>query len=158
VAPSGLVYAFEPSRRELQRLQDHLKLNGRANVRVERLAFGESCGAQKRFVCQGIETGCNSLYAPLVFEQVKTGAVMVSTLDRFVQDLKIHRIDFMKLDVEGAEMMSVLKGGVEPLKRFAPVIICELVDRRTKIWNFSSRDVFEFLKSCGYQFFSFQKG
>jgi len=154
VGPEGTVYSFEPSLREFTRLQEHLTLNRRSNVKAEHLALGEASGTQQLFVCQGIDTGCNSLRAPLTFGKVKTEEVSVMTLDEYVGRENIFKIDFLKLDVEGAEL-SVLAHAAQVLNRFSPVIMCELVDRRTWKWGYSGQDILKRLKRSGYRFFSF---
>lgn len=50
-----------------------------------------------------------------------------SSLDKVVDQYKIEKIDWIKIDVEGAEL-SVLKGGEESLKKFKPKMIIEAHD------------------------------
>ncbi len=151
----GRVIAFEPSERERKRLAEHLALNECRNVTVEPVALGDREGQAELYICDGVETGCNSLRAPLVFEKTTSVRVPVSTLDQYGLSHSLGRIDFIKLDVEGAEL-SVLKGGLNVLGGSdAPVMMVEIVDRRTMDWGYASRDVLALLKNLRYALFSF---
>jgi FkbM family methyltransferase len=154
VGSAGRVTAFEPSPRERCRLRWNLLLNRCGNVRVEGFAAGNGEGKARLFVCQGEETGCNSLRAPVVSEKVRTVEVRMITLDRYVQLHEIRRLDFIKLDVEGAEL-DVLRGARNLLGRFQPLVLCELADIRTRPWGYPSAEIFSRLAGCGYRWFSF---
>ncbi len=45
--------------------------------------------------------------------------VPLTTIDRLVEELKLERVDFIKMDVEGAEQRA-LRGGQATLARFHP--------------------------------------
>ena len=58
--------------------------------------------------------------------QVKGGdaggiEVAMTTLDRLVEDLNLSRVDFIKMDIEGAEQPA-LRGAIETLKRHRPIL------------------------------------
>jgi FkbM family methyltransferase len=153
VSPGGHVIAFEPSPRELRRLRRHLSLNRRRNVQVEPLALGNTEETRELYVVLGQETGCNSLRQPAISDPVKKVRVPVTTIDRYIQRTGIQRVDFVKLDVEGAEL-EVLKGGSRLLSDFKPAILCELADVRTGPWGYRSMEIYEFLAALGYRWFS----
>lgn len=158
VGPKGQVIAFEPSSRERRRLQWHIKLNRYANVQVEPLALGGSEGVAELFICLGPETGCNSLRPPVVSEPTKPIQVFVTTLDNYLQKSQIDLVDFIKLDVEGAEL-EVLKGATKLLShKPQPIIMCELADVRTEPWGYRSVEIYEFLAARGYRWFSITSG
>ncbi|MGJ4850099.1 FkbM family methyltransferase [Bacillota bacterium Meth-B3] len=53
-----------------------------------------------------------------------TEMVKVTTIDRFVEESGLNRVDFIKADIEGAERL-MLAGAKETLKRFSPKLaIC----------------------------------
>jgi FkbM family methyltransferase len=153
VGEHGHVIAFEPSPRELRRLRLHLFLNRCRNVYVVPSALGGSEKTAELFVCLGQETGSNSLRPPAVSEPVSKVQVRMTTLDRYLQRARMDRVDFIKLDVEGAEL-EVLKGAGQLLSSFKPIILCELADVRTEPWGYRSIDIFEFLEAHGYCLFS----
>jgi hypothetical protein len=45
----------------------------------------------------------------------------MTTLDRLVEELSLSRIDFIKMDIEGAEQPA-LRGAFETLRRHRPVL------------------------------------
>jgi FkbM family methyltransferase len=129
------VIAFEPSERERRRLKRHVRVNRCWNVTVEECALGDEVGEADLFVVEGWEDWCNSLRRPTVKEQTKTIRVCVERLDDVLWRLEIDKVDFIKLDSEGAEL-SVLQGARELLRGASrPVILAELQDVRTLPWR-----------------------
>jgi hypothetical protein len=45
--------------------------------------------------------------------------VPLTTIDKLVEELKLERVDYIKMDIEGAEEKA-LRGGHETIKRFRP--------------------------------------
>jgi len=154
VGSAGRVFAFEPSPRERKMLEQHIRLNRCRNVSVFDFALGESEGCADLFVVQGTETGCNSLRYPDVLDPVQSVRVSVRRLDTVLREQQISTVDFIKLDVEGAEL-SVLKGAAELLKgAHRPVVLCEVQDVRTAPWGYAASYIIEYLCSCGYSWFT----
>lgn len=153
VGNEGLVIAFEPSPRERKRLVLHVKLNCCRNVTVEPFALSGVSGKSKMYIVQGRDTGCNSLHMPIVNEQVKEIEVDSTTLDNYIERNNISTIDFIKLDVEGAEL-EILKGSKKLLSaKSRPVILCEVDEYREKPWGYSEKDLLGFLGNYNYKWF-----
>jgi FkbM family methyltransferase len=153
VGPSGLVLAIEPSPRERKKLRLHLRINRCKNVQVESRALGEAEGSAELYLIRGTETGCNSLRAPYVAQDTERVSVSVECLDRVLQDHRIERVDFIKLDVEGAEL-SVLRGARQLLSnKPRPVILAEVQDIRTRPWGYRALEVVRYLSSVNYRWF-----
>ena len=104
VGRKGRVIAFEPSPRERRRLLRHLRINGCSNVFVEPLALSDHAGEADLFLVEGRQDWCNSLRPPEVDERSCVVRVEVRPLDDVLSALGIARVDFIKLDVEGAEL------------------------------------------------------
>ena len=66
----------------------------------------------------------------------------------------LTRVDVIKMDIEGAEM-AALRGAVETLRQFKPVLLIELSDRSLQHQDTSSREVLGWLEQQGYRMFSF---
>lgn len=154
VGSGGLVVAFEPSNRELEKLRQHLSLNNCTNVRVEQSAVSSNVGTASLFVCLGQETGLNSLHPPVTKEPTQCETVSTVTLDGYASRNKIKHVDLIKIDVEGAEL-DVIKGAAAMLNsRPAPVVIIEAQDMRTGPWGYRAREIREFMEGCHYLCFT----
>jgi FkbM family methyltransferase len=157
VGPAGRVIAFEPSPRERRRLLFHVKVNRCTNVKVEPFALACQDGETTLFVVDGRDTGCNSLRPPAVSEPTNGITVKTMMLDSYLQQERIHRVDFIKMDVEGAEL-EILKMAKRLLERSSrPVILCEVDDLRTQPWGYPSQAIIEFLEGYGYRWFGLNR-
>ena len=153
VGPQGRVIAFEPSARERRNLLQHLQLNACTNVQVEENALGETEGNEKFFIVNGRETGCNSLRPPVVRKSTYVVEVPITRLDEYVQRQNLARVDFVKMDVEGAEW-AVLKGATDFLERRPrPIIFCEVQDLRTRAWGYPAREIVDYLRQRGFRWY-----
>jgi FkbM family methyltransferase len=158
VGSSGRVFSFEPSPRERRKLRIHLVLNFCRNVAVQALALAGQEGSADLFVVQGAQTGCNSLRPPDVFGGTSPVRVRVSTLDGWLQTAGLNGVDFVKLDVEGAEL-EVLQGAARFLDhRPRPVILAEVQDVRSAPWGYRAKEILKRLNDAGYVWFRLLPG
>jgi FkbM family methyltransferase len=146
----GKVFAFEPSPRERRSLRCHLILNHCWNVAVQPFAVARDDGKAELHVVQGSQTGCNSLRPPDVAGATLMASVRTVSLDSWVQRENVARVDFIKLDVEGAEL-EVLEGAHRLLERRPrPVALVEVQDVRTAPWGYRAREILRLLETKGY--------
>ncbi len=122
VGPEGMVFAFEPLPANFRILEENVRLNNIQNVMIRREAVSEHSG-KIRFEFPHEEP---SLVAGPLIEGDDLGTFQVPSvsLDDFVRQTG-HSIQFIKMDVEGAET-AVLRGAVQSLKAFHPPMIIEL--------------------------------
>lgn len=115
VGAQGKVYTFEVDPESLQILRTNLALNPELARRVEvvPVALWRKSDETLEFAQAGRMT--------TVLEEKRGGAVSATTLtlDDFVTRHGLNRVDFVKMDVEGAEL-DVLDGARETLERFGP--------------------------------------
>ena len=77
----------------------------------------------------------------------------VERLDDALKVRGVTRVDFIKVDVEGAEL-SVLQGARELLLRPPrPVILEEVQDIRTQPWGYRAKETLFYLSELGYEWF-----
>jgi FkbM family methyltransferase len=135
VGRDGLVYAFEPIPRNLNFLKRHSEMNKFNNIKILDIAVSDHQGMIH------FEEGSHSTMGHIS----SSGKIQVATnsLDNLVSQKTIIAPDFIKIDVEGAEL-SVLQGGKELLVEKQPTIF--LATHGPDI----HRQCCDFLASLGY--------
>ena len=83
--------------------------------------------------------------------------VETMTLDDFVDQAVLGRIDVIKCDVEGAEL-AVLAGGVRTFARFRPVLVIEADDAHQSRYDARAQDVYDAVRALGYVGFRYVRG
>lgn len=74
-------------------------------------------------------------------------------LDDFVKERGLRNVDFLKMDVEGAEL-SVLQGASGLLNSSQrPVILAEVSDLRPKAWGYPAGEILAYLEQKGFRWF-----
>jgi FkbM family methyltransferase len=135
VGPTGRVFAFEPNPAVFEQLSEHVARNGLTNVTTERTALASQEGSLELFVsaCAG-NSGLSSItpgsdaFTSGSLDRSSRVQVRATTFDRWRRDRGVGRIDLMKIDVEGAEML-VLQGMTDTFAGAPPArIICESHD------------------------------
>ncbi len=154
VGSQGKVIAFEPSPRERKRLMRHLRVNRCSNVSVAHCALGDRSGEADLFLVEGRHDWFNSLRPPVVEERTSKVRVELRRLDDVLEELGISQVDFIKLDVEGAEL-SFLRGATKLLHGGSrPAILAEVQDLRTQAWGYAAREIIELLVRSDYRWFA----
>lgn len=78
-----------------------------------------------------------------------THSVECFTLDSFIKENNIDGVDAIKIDTEGAEL-DILKGGIETLKKYKPLLLMEYDDKNTNQFGYDRSKIVDFLKEIGY--------
>jgi FkbM family methyltransferase len=78
-------------------------------------------------------------------------AVAGVTLDAFAKRSGLQRVDYIKIDVEGAEL-KVLRGAQRTIRDFLPMIQLETTDGFAERFGSRSRDVFSFLAGLDFDY------
>jgi FkbM family methyltransferase len=151
----NVVFAFEPCSSTCELLKRNLQLNGLADVNVVQMALGDSVGVGMLQVNAPGRDGLNTLGQAThpASKVVGQESVRITTVDAFMKDRKISRVDVMKVDIEGAELM-LCRGARELLERAdAPIILYEGFGFLTRGFGYHPVEILWFLESCGYTLF-----
>jgi len=71
-------------------------------------------------------------------------------LDDYVKNNNINTIDFIKCDVEGAELI-VFKGARGCIEKYKPVVFCEIHKDYCARMGYKPEDIFSFFSEMGYK-------
>jgi len=151
VGSDGSVHAFEPAPAQFKHLNLNMRVNRATNIILNNVALAETAGEREMLLSLGWNQGIHSFAAT---EGPATSTrVSCATLDEYVVANGIRRIDAMKLDVEGAELL-ILRGSVETLRSLAvPVIFFETCEHHARKFGYSTVEVKYFLRQLGYEIF-----
>ena len=143
--PTLAVHAFEPVPQTFGTLQFNIQLNGVRNVRANNLGLWDSAS----------ELHFTSDLGPMNHIIPQPSATSVSVpcveLDPYVRQAALSRVDFIKCDVEGAEL-HVLRGAKATLEQFGPTVLLESEDGPTRKFGYTPLDVVQFLQERGYRY------
>jgi FkbM family methyltransferase len=104
VGEKGLVYAFEPSLNNQELLRKNVLMNDCNNVEIFRQAVGDKAGYANMYLNATNSSG-DSMFTDDNGAREQTSRVPITTLDRVIGG---SRVDFIKMDVEGAETRALL--------------------------------------------------
>lgn len=113
-ATKGKIYSYEPHKTNYEQLLKNKSLNNCENIYTYNFAVSGKKGFCTLFISK-TNTGGNSIYK-LVDANAELKVPAVTIADIF-NDNKLKRIDFLKIDVEGAEYDIVLKTPPKILKK-----------------------------------------
>ena len=120
---SGRVYAFEPVPANRTRLEQAVLANALGNVVISPMALGDG-SRQVDMWLKSWKTGSSTGTAAVVPTGTGHLTVSMQSLDDWAAENDLQRLDFIKLDVEGAEFF-VLAGAEHVITRFRPLILAE---------------------------------
>ncbi|MDQ5956277.1 MAG: FkbM family methyltransferase [Candidatus Rhabdochlamydia sp.] len=149
--PQSKIYAFEPIQDTYKNLVTNINLNKSNNIFSFNLGLSEKKGFLPYYYFpEGsvLASEKNLINCP----KAKPITCQVDTLDTFVSTQRLDRLDLIKCDVEGAEL-SVIKGGLDAIKQFLPILFVELFERWALQFNYHPNDVIDLLKKIGYNCF-----
>jgi FkbM family methyltransferase len=126
VGASGKVIAVEPQPEVAARLRANLALNRLRNVDQLQLALSSESGTGTLYARSEDDAnqGTSSLYAGEPDDAARSFVVELRTIDEIAAERDLHRLDFIKIDVEGNEA-KILEGALGTLARHQPVVLFE---------------------------------
>lgn len=152
VEPGGSVYAFEPRAVAVDHLNRLVSRYHLPNARILRSLVGETTGSATFYSSAG--TGASSSISAAWADSDSAEECPITRLDDWARSMGMARLDLLKIDVEGAELL-VLRGAPETLRRHHPAIVLEIRDRdvRRAEFGYDLPDLLDYLRSVGYDAF-----
>lgn len=151
VGTSGKVFAYEPTQSTYDTLSKNVALNSRKNIFASRYALSND-NEQIRLY-HDVDSSRNSLGrtrsddAGSDYEEVSA-----RTLDNIASELLIDKLDFIKIDVEGAEPLA-FEGASRTLSRFKPTILFEVNPEALAKLGFQYDSSWRILSDLNYRFY-----
>lgn len=159
VGPGGSVHAFEPVPGNCERLEENLRLNGFANVRINRSAVRDRAGTVALSIDADMATTSGASTSSFftvsqLADPVREVTAPAETIDDYLsRNLEGNLIRLVKIDVEGSEP-AVLLGMSDTLKMHrVDVVMLEVSLYGLDRGGFRIFDIVEPLQSAGYDLY-----
>jgi len=147
--PNSHSYSFEPVPSTRALLHANARHNGLASqITIVDKALGDDIKTVKITASYSamdhlVVGNATDELSPLILE------VPMTTLDQFVLEQDLTQVDFIKCDVEGAELL-VFSGARETLPRYHPPVLLEIESKHTERFGYVPDDLDRFLRGFGY--------
>ncbi len=150
---SGKVFAFEPAPSTVPVLAQTIRINNLGNI-IEPVnqAMGKDCGKITFFISDEEADNSNSLVSYKNDRKLNGVEVDVNTIDNFAAIKKLSKVDFIKIDVEGAEY-DTLRGGIEVFKNLRPCFILAIHPEPIEKKGDKLEDIYDLLLQLSYNIF-----
>jgi len=150
VGSTGKVYAFEPIPETFARLQENIALNGFTNI----VAVPAAVTDRDCTVRMSVEDSASSIFRASSANSIEVPTI---SLDSFVGQHRIERVDAIKMDVEGAELL-VLRGADQVIRRYKPIIMTEINPALLKSAGTTAEELFKAIIDYGYDSYVIRRG
>ena len=146
------VHAFEPLPVSHAYLQSNIAINGVADrVRTYNYGLSDVSGCFNFFIAPTSGTNASLLNVAAV-PDARTVVGLTLTLDQWCSN-QLVRPDFIKCDVEGAELL-VFRGGRQTLSEHCPIVFTELLRKWSKPFGYHPNDMLAYFTVLGYECFA----
>jgi len=146
------VHSFEPIPRTFDFLTRHIQFNECNKAVLNNFALSNECG-EMEFYWNVKETGSSSMKNIQEREDSNKVLCQLRTLDGYAQERSV-RIDMIKCDVEGAELL-VFQGGGNTIERDKPFIFTEMLRKWSAKFGYHPNDIIKLLSDIGYECFAY---
>ncbi len=151
---SAEIHAFEPVPPTFEELERNFELMGKpSNVHINNLALGDSFDELTINLFEGLSTGHASLSNQGRDDTISYSCRIVP-LDSYLEEKKVGEVNFVKVDIEGAELM-FLKGAEKLFKQKVPPIwLMEMARQQTGNFGYLPNDLLNFMSErADYDFY-----
>lgn len=149
--PQMKVYAFEPVAETFNKLNRNVELNRLEKVNMYNIGFYKE-DAILKFYYDIVASGASSIQNLRESSETQEITCKMERIDDFMNHHEIPAIDFIKCDVEGAELF-VYEGGMQSIKKYKPVIFSEMLRKWSAKFGYHPNNIIELLAEAGYQCF-----
>lgn len=154
VGTEGHVFAFEADPLIFDKLNTNINLNSFPYLEPLNQALGSEAETKTfyRPPSNGVfSEAVGSLYSSDWHSGGSAFQVEVRTLDSVLHALNVSQVDFIKIDVEGAEI-DVLKGSLQTIEAHRPNLCIEVCPHTYSAAGWTTQDLMELLLPFGYRF------
>ena len=136
-------------------LKINIRLNDASNLQAYNLGLSDQTGEQV-FYFRPEESVSASIADLNEDKKARKVVCKIVRLDDFVSKKKL-KVDFIKCDVEGAEIL-VFKGAIETISKNKPIIFAEMLRKWSAKFAYHPNEIIKLLKNIDYDCFTIKDG
>lgn len=143
------IHAFEPIESTYKQLVANVYYNGvQDRVRINNFGLFDKSGELTFYV---YKQDFGNASAAIMHEEKENEKIVckVEQLDEYVKEQGVERIDFIKLDVEGAEIFA-LRGGLKSIEKHKPILFVEMLRKWAAKYGYHPNEIIGMLEQVGY--------
>ncbi len=150
VGNEGKVYGFEPDEKTYGKAKKNIALNDFQNIMLFKLGISDKKESVKLYEVDNHNFGMNRILTAESGKDLNFSVIETISIDDFVAENKIERLDFIKVDIEGYEMHAI-SGARKTLETHKPILFVELgYDRLIKNGT-TPNEVVKILEDANYK-------
>lgn len=141
------IHAFEPIPSTYEMFIGNKMLNN-ADITVNNFGLSDE---DKELTFYYYKEGSGNASAAIMDEERDTSKIncKVKKMDDYFEISGLNRLDFIKCDVEGAELFA-FKGGLKTIEKYKPIIFTEMLRKWSAKFNYHPNDIIKLLAPIGY--------
>lgn len=150
---NAVIYAFEPTKYAHEKLKTNIELNPNLKNRIKVVnAFvsNKEGKAEQTAAYSSWKVDGSPVDHPIHGGILQEATDIQVTVDSFVKQNNITKVDFIKIDVDGHEF-EILEGAEQTLINSRPFIIFEFMGHTNENMNFEFQKYFAFLNKLNYK-------
>lgn len=143
------IHAFEPVASTYKQFIANAYYNGvQDRVRINNFGLFDKSGELTFYV---YKQDFGNASAAIMHEEKDNEKIIckVEQLDEYVKAQGVERIDFIKLDVEGAEIFA-LRGGLKSIEKYKPILFVEMLRKWAAKYGYHPNEIIAMLEQIGY--------
>lgn len=147
IREGGQVHAFEPLSINFKRLEKNVSLNDFKGIHINQFGLSDSRSELKIFF------GGSNLGSASMYKEVSTDEELIQLvpLDEYCEEKKILSADFIKIDIEGAEM-ECIKGAKELFSRSKKMgMVLEIMEDNCRKAGYTGEELFNKVIEMGFK-------
>lgn len=153
IGKEGKIYSFEPNPIIYKIFVENLKINNINNVLYFNKGLSDKEEKSYLIIPDDIKAQYGDAYSYVSSNKKneKNFNIELTTIDSFMEENNLKKLDIIKIDIEGGELIC-LKGAEKLLDSInKPIIIFEAYEKFTNRFNYSVSDIIIFLTTKKYK-------
>jgi FkbM family methyltransferase len=141
------IHTFEPIPNTYESLVGNARING-AKIKINNFGLSDR---KQDLTFYFYKEGSGNASAAIMNNDRENIEVKchVDTLDNYFIEQKLEKLDFIKCDVEGAELLT-FRGGIKTIEKCKPIVFTEMLRKWSAKFDYHPNEIIELFKSMGY--------